>query len=78
MIKLRLSFLVILSVAFLVYFSVLPISGSKVEEAPQIGKVVDFQTLEDDTVTVRDRDTGTQERVSIDKLSSFFHNKLLS
>ncbi len=32
---------------------------------------VDFQTLEDDTVTVRERDTATQERVSIDKLFSY-------
>ena len=31
---------------------------------------VDFQTLEDDTVTVRDRDTMKQERVKIDELSS--------
>ena len=29
---------------------------------------VDFQTLEDDTVTVRDRDTMKQERVKIDEL----------
>lgn len=29
---------------------------------------VDFQTLEDDTVTVRNRDTMKQERVNIDKL----------
>ena len=31
---------------------------------------IDFQTLEDNTVTVRDRDTMAQERVSIDKLES--------
>lgn len=29
---------------------------------------VDFQTLEDNTVTVRDRDTATQERVSLDNI----------
>ena len=29
---------------------------------------VDFQTLEDNTVTVRDRDTTTQIRISIDEL----------
>ncbi|MDP1760394.1 MAG: His/Gly/Thr/Pro-type tRNA ligase C-terminal domain-containing protein, partial [Candidatus Woesebacteria bacterium] len=37
---------------------------------------VDFQTLEDETVTVRDRDTGKQERVEIDKLSEYFSEKL--
>ena len=29
---------------------------------------VDFQTLEDDTVTIRDRDTGKQERIKIENL----------
>jgi len=37
---------------------------------------VDFQTLNDSTVTVRDRDTGKQERINIDKLSEYFQNKL--
>jgi glycyl-tRNA synthetase len=43
---------------------------------------VDFDTLGEgdaankDTVTVRDRDTGTQERVAIDKLSEFLHGKI--
>lgn len=37
---------------------------------------VDFQSLEDDTVTVRDRDTTKQDRVSIDKLSKYLQNKL--
>lgn len=30
---------------------------------------VDFQTLEDDTVTVRDRDSAKQERISISEVS---------
>lgn len=30
---------------------------------------VDFQTLEDDTVTIRDRDTTKQERVKVEKLA---------
>ncbi len=34
---------------------------------------VDFQTLEDDTVTVRDRDSASQQRVSIDKLEAFLN-----
>jgi len=36
---------------------------------------VDFQSLEDQTVTVRDRDTMKQERVRIDKLSSFIRQE---
>ena len=32
---------------------------------------VDFQTLEDDTVTVRDRDTTKQERISIKELENY-------
>jgi glycyl-tRNA synthetase len=35
---------------------------------------VDYQTLEDNTVTVRDRDTTKQERVSIDKLKEYVFN----
>jgi glycyl-tRNA synthetase len=37
---------------------------------------IDFETLEKDTVTVRDRDSAQQERVSVDKLSEYFQNKL--
>jgi glycyl-tRNA synthetase len=37
---------------------------------------IDFQTLEDDTVTVRDRDSTKQERVKIDALKEYFSEKL--
>mgnify|MGYP001568079301 FL=1 len=37
---------------------------------------VDFDTEKDNSVTVRDRDTGKQERVAIDKLTEYFQNKL--
>ena len=37
---------------------------------------VDYQTLEDGTVTVRDRDTTKQERLPVDKLLNHFQNKL--
>lgn len=37
---------------------------------------IDFETLNDESVTVRDRDTMTQERVAIDKLVEYFQNKL--
>lgn len=37
---------------------------------------VDYQTPEDGTVTIRDRDTTGQTRVSVDKLEEYFKNKL--
>ena len=39
---------------------------------------VDTQTMEDKTVTVRDRDTMAQERVAIDQLTRYLSDKLLS
>ncbi len=39
---------------------------------------VDFQTLEDDTVTVRDRDTMKQERIAVPELTPYFTEKLKS
>jgi glycyl-tRNA synthetase len=38
---------------------------------------VDFETLDDDAVTVRERDTMHQERVSLDGISAYFAQKLL-
>lgn len=37
---------------------------------------VDYQTLEDQTVTVRDRDTTKQERVAVSELTAFFSKRL--
>lgn len=37
---------------------------------------VDFQTLDDGTVTVRDRNSGKQERINIDDLQKYFADKL--
>lgn len=37
---------------------------------------IDFKTLEDDTVTVRDRDTTKQVRLLVDKLLPWFQNNL--
>jgi len=37
---------------------------------------VDFDTLKDNTVTIRDRDTTEQERVKIDNLNDWFKEKL--
>jgi len=37
---------------------------------------VDFDSLDDNTVTIRDRDTMEQERLNISELSEFFANKI--
>jgi len=37
---------------------------------------IDFDTLKDGSVTVRDRDTTEQERVSVDNLAEYLQNKL--
>lgn len=37
---------------------------------------IDFQSLEDGAVTVRDRDTATQERVQINELTAYIGSKL--
>ncbi len=37
---------------------------------------VDFQTLEDDTVTIRDRDTAEQERIKISEIKDFLGKKV--
>jgi len=42
------------------------------EIGTQLGVTVDYQTLEDNTVTVRDRDTWKQVRNKIDKLPELF------
>jgi len=46
--------------------------GKRYRRQDEIGTpaciVIDFQTLEDDTVTVRDRDTAQQARVAISEL----------
>jgi glycyl-tRNA synthetase len=37
---------------------------------------VDFETLQDNAVTVRDRDTMSQERVSLDRVESYLLDRL--
>jgi glycyl-tRNA synthetase len=39
---------------------------------------VDYQTLQDNTVTIRDRDTMAQERVKISELEQTLHQKIYS
>ncbi|MEK9183993.1 MAG: His/Gly/Thr/Pro-type tRNA ligase C-terminal domain-containing protein, partial [Patescibacteria group bacterium] len=54
--------------------------GKRYRRQDEIGTpfcvTVDFETLEDNAVTVRDRDTMKQERIKIDKLNSYFNDKL--
>lgn len=54
--------------------------GKRYRRQDEIGTpfciVIDFDTLEDDTVTVRDRDTGEQERVKVEELISYIKNRL--
>lgn len=39
---------------------------------------IDYQTLEDNTLTIRDRDTMKQERILTDEISSYITEKLVS
>jgi len=54
--------------------------GKRYRRQDEIGTpfciVVDFDTLTDDTVTVRDRDTGGQERVKVQDLKNYIKNKI--
>ena len=55
--------------------------GKRYRRQDEIGTpwcvTVDFDTLKEGTVTVRDRDTMKQERLKIDKLKDFFQTQLL-
>ena len=46
------------------------------EAGTPFGITVDHDTMEDNTVTIRDRDTMQQERIGIDKIVSVLKNKL--
>ena len=54
--------------------------GKRYRRQDEIGTpycvTVDFETLEDKAVTVRDRDTMKQERIKIDELENYLSNKL--
>ncbi len=54
--------------------------GKRYRRQDEIGTpycvTVDFDTLENNTVTVRDRDTMEQIRISVDKLKEYFDEKL--
>lgn len=54
--------------------------GKRYRRQDEIGTpycvTIDFETLKDKAVTVRDRDTMKQERVKIEKLKDYFNKKL--
>ena len=55
--------------------------GKRYRRQDEIGTpfcvTVDFDTLEDDAVTIRDRDSMAQERVGLDRVRSYFAERLL-
>ncbi|TSC61851.1 MAG: glycyl-tRNA synthetase [Parcubacteria group bacterium Gr01-1014_48] len=55
--------------------------GKRYRRQDEIGTplcvTVDFTTLEDDTVTVRDRDSGKQERVKLDELTLYIEERIV-
>jgi glycyl-tRNA synthetase len=65
---------------WMVEFDVTQSIGRRYRRQDEIGTpyavTVDFDTLEDQAVTVRDRDTMKQERVSIDRLVEYLTGKL--
>ena len=54
--------------------------GKRYRRQDEIGTpwclTIDFKTLKDDTITVRDRDTMQQKRIKIEKLKTFFKENL--
>lgn len=54
--------------------------GKRYRRQDEIGTpfcvTVDFDTLENDTVTVRERDTGTQERIAVGELIKFLSERV--
>lgn len=80
----------LMSVSEKVYADVRTIAHCEYDERGSIGKryrrqdeigtlaciTIDFQTLEDNAVTVRDRDTMQQERIGLDSLKNYLRDRL--
>ena len=68
-----------LSKKFFVEYDETQSIGKRYRRQDEIGTpycvTVDFDSLEDKAVTVRDRDTMEQERIKIENLDSYFQNK---
>ena len=54
--------------------------GKRYRRQDEIGTpwciVIDFDTLTDDAITIRDRDTGVQERISVSKIVEYIKERL--
>ena len=65
---------------FMVFYDEGGAIGRRYRRQDEVGTpyciTVDSQTLEDQTVTVRERDSMGQERVSIDKIKMYLDEKL--
>ena len=70
----------LLSKEFMVDYDETGSIGKRYRRADEAGTpycvTVDFDTLEDNTVTVRDRDTMEQIRLPIEKLTEFLREKI--
>ena len=73
-------FFELLSKEFNVQYDEVGAVGRRYRRQDEIGTpyciTIDFDTLEDESVTIRDRDTMEQERVEIKKLSDILKEKL--
>ncbi|HPS81615.1 MAG TPA: His/Gly/Thr/Pro-type tRNA ligase C-terminal domain-containing protein, partial [Candidatus Limiplasma sp.] len=69
-----------LSKKFMVEYDETGSIGKRYRRQDEIGTpfciTVDFDTQENGTVTVRDRDTMTQERVAIDDLEAYIEKRM--
>lgn len=69
-----------LCTAFRVFYDDSGAVGRRYRRQDEVGTpyciTVDSQTLQDQTVTVRDRDTMTQERIANDKIKEYLFNRL--
>jgi glycyl-tRNA synthetase len=69
-----------LAASFISEFDDIGNIGKRYRRQDEIGTpwcvTIDFDTLKDNTVTVRDRDTMKQERVKINSLNDYFEQKL--
>ncbi len=65
---------------FMVFYDEAGAIGRRYRRQDEIGTpwcvTIDFDTIDDNAVTVRDRDTLKQERIAIDKLQEYFAEKL--
>jgi len=71
-----------LKVAYSCFYDETASVGRRYARADEIGVMygitVDFDSLQDNCVTVRDRDSTTQERISIEKLRDYLYAKYIT